>query len=124
MHIDHINISAPKLLLEEVKSFYCSVFNLTDKFRPSFSANGYWLYAGEKAIVHLFESDMHFENEKQGYLDHIAFQTTGLKDIIKKLKALRVKYSEAYLPEVDLTQLFFKDPAGIGVEVNFINEKL
>jgi len=124
MHIDHINISAPKLLLEEVKKFYCAVFNLTESFRPSFSGNGYWLNAGEKAIVHLAESNAHYKNEKQGYLDHIAFQTTGLKDVIKKLNTMGIKYSEAYLPEVDLTQLFFKDPAGIGVEVNFINEKL
>ena len=124
MHIDHINISAPKVLLEDVKNFYCLIFNLTESSRPSFSTIGYWLYAGEKAIIHLVESNTHFKNEKQGYLDHVAFQTTGLKGIIKKLEAMEIKYSKAYLPEIDLTQLFFKDPAGIGVEVNFNSEKL
>ena len=30
----------------------------------------------------------------------------------------------AYIPEMEITQLFFKDPAGVTIELNFKREKL
>ena len=85
MHIDHINISAPFELLQKVRDFYCQVFGLVDGFRPQFSKRGFWLYAEDKPIIHLFESSEHHHNEKQGYFDHVAFQTTGLDSVLEKL---------------------------------------
>lgn len=122
MHIDHINISAPKELLEQVKEFYCVIFGLVDGYRPNFSTPGFWLYAGDNAIIHLIESDEHYRNEKQGYLDHVAYKTTGLKDMVNKLNAMQVEYTLNFMPEIQMTQVFFKDPAGVGVEAKFINE--
>ena len=45
MNIDHINISAPMDLLEQVRDFYCRVFGMEDGVRPSFNRRGFWLYA-------------------------------------------------------------------------------
>lgn len=123
MKIDHINISAPLPLLEEVRAFYCQVFGLVENFRPKFSRKGYWLYAGDSPLVHLMESDHHHACEKQPYLDHVAFQLSGLNTVVASLESLGVEYRLSYLPEIDMTQLFFKDPAGNGLEANFIGEK-
>lgn len=122
MHIEHINISAPGDLLEELKDFYCALFGLVEGFRPTFTRKGFWLYAGENPLVHLTESNEHFQNEEQGFLDHVTFQTTGLKEMIHKLDSLGVSYKTDHLPEIGMTQLFFQDPAGIGLEANFLNE--
>jgi len=122
MHIDHINISAPPELLEKVRHFYCHVFDLTDGFRPVFSKNGFWLYAQDKPIIHLVESHEHHQNEKQGYFDHFALQTTGLANVLEKLDEIGIPYRTTTVPEIGLTQIFCKDPSGTGVEVNFINE--
>lgn len=122
MHIEHINISAPAELLKKVKEFYCVVFDLAEGFRPKFSRNGFWLYADNNPLIHLTESNEHYHTEKQGYLDHITFQTTGLKQMIRKLNALGVSYETDHLPEIGMAQLFFQDPSGIGLEANFLNE--
>jgi len=123
MHIDHINIKAPMDLLVEVKDFYCRLFNLSDGFRPDFPDKGFWLYTEDKPIVHLSESNSHHPVARRGYLDHIAFQATGLDEMIKRLELLGLKYSLAHIPEIRLTQIFLNDPAGTGLEVNFPDEK-
>ncbi|HOY21875.1 MAG TPA: hypothetical protein PK002_01915 [Cellvibrio sp.] len=122
MHIEHINISAPMDLLTQVRDFYCNIFGLSEGFRPKSTIGGFWLYSGERALIHLAESSEHYHNEKQGYLDHIAFQTTGLESVISKLNAAKIEFTRDYFPEINMTQLFFKDPAGTGVEVNFLDE--
>ncbi len=124
MHIEHINISGPIELIEKLKLFYCELFDLTVGFRPNFRRNGFWLYYGTNPIIHLTESSEHYQNEKQGYLDHIAFQRKGLKELLAKLQCMEVSYTLDPLSEIGMTQVFFNDPSGLGLEVNFINEKI
>lgn len=124
MHIDHINISAPAVLLQKVRIFYCDVLGLTEGFRPRFTKHGYWLYADGKPIIHLVESREHHWNEKQGFFDHFALNATGAAKVQKKLDEAGVEYRTSYLPEIGLIQIFCKDPAGTGVELDFLNESL
>lgn len=124
MFIEHFNISAPKALLAQEKAFFCQVFELEVGFRPSFSRAGFWLYANDKALVHLTESDQHRASSKEDCLDHIAFQMTGLTRLLQTLKALNVDYQTDCLAEIGMTQVFFTSPAGVGLEANFINESL
>lgn len=124
MHLDHINISAPPALLAEVRDFYCDLLGLSEGFRPMFSRKGFWLYSDGKPIIHLMESLDHHRNEKQGYFDHFALQATGLKRLIEKLDAAGIGYRMKYLAETDLSQVFCKDPTGIGVEINFPGESV
>ena len=74
--------------------------------------------------VHLSESEKHFKNEKQGFFDHIAFQSSDVKYLISTLEDKGINYSIVYLPEIDMSQVFFKSPSGTGIEVNFENEKI
>jgi len=124
MHIDHINISAPPELLLKVRDFYCDVIGLSEGFRPGFKRNGYWLYSDGKPIIHLIESLEHHWNDKQGFFDHFALKSTGATTVAGKLEKAGIKYRSSYLPEIGLTQLFCKDPAGLGVEINFPDEAL
>ncbi|MCP4045157.1 MAG: diguanylate cyclase [Gammaproteobacteria bacterium] len=124
MQLDHINIAAPAELLEKVRDFYCDVLGLTEGFRPDFSRDGYWLYSEDKAIIHLIVSSRHHENKKQGYFDHFALRTTGMAKVLEQLHAFSIEYRTSHLPEINLTQIFCKDPSGTGVEINFLNEPL
>ena len=124
MHIDHINISTPPELLRQVRDFYCDVLGLTVGARPNISKAGYWLYSEGKPIIHLIESLAHFPSEKQGYLDHFALQGNGLKGVIDKLEASGTRYNLSYLPDIGMSQVFCRDPAGIRVEINFRGEML
>ena len=124
MHIDHINISAPMGLLQDVRDFYCDVLGFTEGFRPQFSRAGFWLYSEDKPLIHLFESEEHFSNEKQGYFDHFALRATGITKVLQKLNDSDIKHRTSFLHDIGLTQIFCKDPSGTGVELNFVNELL
>ena len=120
---NHINIRAPRPVLEEVKHFYLEVIGLTEGFRPDVPIHGYWLYLGDLPVLHLMEwSDItEAPSYERGYLDHVAFSCDGLEDFINKLKNLDVVYPRR---DFDLkggvfTQLEVTDPVGNGVELNF-----
>lgn len=121
MDLNHINISAPMELLEEVKAFYCRVLGLREGYRPNFSRRGFWLYEGDKPLVHLTESGVHYRSER-GHLDHVAFQTEDLAAVVEGLEFLGVSYRKIHVPDTGITQLFFEDPAGTGLEVNCIDK--
>lgn len=122
MNIDHINIAAPAALLAKVKHFYCYALQLEDGPRPDFGIPGHWLYGEGKAIVHLIESDNHGTGETPYYLDHIAFALAGLQDYLTRLNELGVDYGIIHNEEMAMSQVFCKDPCGIGVEANFSGE--
>ena len=120
---NHINIRAPRPVLEEVRNFYLEVIGLTEGFRPDVPIHGYWLYLGDLPVLHLMEwSDItEPPTFERGYLDHVAFSCDGLEDFINKLKNLGVVYTRR---DFDLdggifTQLEVTDPVGNGVELNF-----
>jgi catechol 2,3-dioxygenase-like lactoylglutathione lyase family enzyme len=122
MQLDHFNIAAPMDLLETTRDFYVSVLGFEEGFRPVFSRRGFWLYSGERPSIHLIESERHFASEKQGFLDHIAFRASGLDATRKRLEQYGVDYRQSYISEFEMTQLFFRDPAGTGLEINFPGE--
>ncbi len=124
MNLHHINIKGPGELLEQEKEFFCSVLGLQQGHRPDFSSKGYWLCTNNKPIVHLTESKKHFKNEKQGFFDHVAFQSSDLNKFIQHLKERGVDYSVVYLQEIKMSQVFLKSPSGTGIEINFENEKI
>ena len=70
------------------------------------------------------ESENHFKNERQGFFDHVAFQSSDLKKLVQLLTDRGVDYSIVYLPEIDMSQVFLKSPSGTGIEVNFEKEKV
>lgn len=124
MHIAHINIRASRELLDSEKSFFCKVFRLTEGFRPDFQRHGYWLYSGEHALIHLTECDIPRSTNNTGHLDHIAFAMSGLDEFITALESLAVIYSLNKIPDLSITQVFFKSPSGIGLEANFSDDNL
>lgn len=123
MQIDHINIKAPPALLARVRQFYCDVFGLQDGPRPPFSSKGYWLYSSAGPIVHLSESDGDAMIGARGHLDHVAFRTQGVARFVARLETLDVPFERNYVAELELTQLFFTDPVGTGLEVGFPGER-
>jgi len=122
MQLDHINITAPAGLLEEVRDFYRDALGLAEGFRPTFSRPGYWLYAGDRPVVHLIESATGKAQDGVAALDHVAFRSSGAEKMKKTLDSLGVEYEEILVSDIRLRQLFVSDPAGTRVEINFPGE--
>lgn len=122
MRIDHINIAAPRALLEKVKDFYCTALELENGPRPDFGIPGYWLYGDGRPLLHLIESDRHRGSDTPYHLDHVAFEVEDLQAYTARLDQLGVEYSINHIADFDISQVFCHDPCGIGVEVNFANK--
>ncbi|TLM73001.1 VOC family protein [Microbulbifer harenosus] len=120
-NIDHLNISGPENLIEEVREFYEEILGLKVGSRPNFSRAGYWLYASDKAIIHLTVSEVN-RSGSNTYFDHFAFRVTGLPSAKKRLDSKGIEYKQSIVSEMDQVQLFLSDPAGNGVELNFVGE--
>jgi catechol-2,3-dioxygenase len=120
---DHYNIRVPRAFLEPLCRFYVEALNLQVGPRPAFRSTGYWLYAGDRPLLHLtgFESQStdDIETRSTGWFSHIAFGCEDLTATAARLGKLGIEYEMDAVPELGQTQLFFTDPAGIGVELNF-----
>ena len=117
----HYNLRAPRELLDVLCAFYTGVVGLRLGNRPPFASFGYWLYAGEQDVLHLTQTkpgELRSVSEKTTF-DHAAFNCTGRAAFEQKLRACGIAYETAEVPLTGQVQLFFKDPAGNGVELNF-----
>ena len=124
LNIDHYNICAPSDLLNVLKSFYVDVLGLTVGYRPPLRKNGYWLYQGKQALLHLSENNAIDSKQSGGCFNHIAFRCQGLSEMLNTLKISQAKYEIRELPDLNQIQIFLKDPCGIRIELNFLNESL
>jgi catechol-2,3-dioxygenase len=121
LSFSHYNLRAPRELLDTLRAFYVEVVGLEVGHRPPFVTFGYWLYAGEQAVLHLSEAsrDDTPDVEAPSSFDHAAFNCIGRREFETRLARLGVRYDVAQVPQTNQVQLFFKDPAGNGVELNF-----
>jgi catechol 2,3-dioxygenase-like lactoylglutathione lyase family enzyme len=86
--------------------------------RPDFDFPGAWLYAGDRAILHVVAGG-ELPAQRAGVIDHMAFSAGGLKNVKARLEAMGVTYDLRRLPGSNAWQLFCHDPSGARVELDF-----
>jgi catechol-2,3-dioxygenase len=118
---DHYNLRAERAVLDELRDFYRDVVGLTVGDRPPFRRFGYWLYSGNTAVLHLSVVDDGEVRSRTAVntFSHAAFNCTGRAEFEARLKRLGIPYRTAQVPLLNIAQLFFHDPAGNGVELQF-----
>ncbi len=107
--------------MEEVRAFYEKIVGLKVGPRPPFRSFGYWLYADGKDVLHLSE-ELPEDRRRRGSdltFDHVALESSGWKTHVQELLAAKVKFTEETVPSTGRRQIFFRDPAGNGVELIF-----
>ena len=93
------------------------------------------MYLGEVDVVHIGPSaKAASENQKKylgrtsgksaqedgtGAIDHIAFRATGLRAMLEHLKTEKIAFTQRRANGQALFQLFFYDPNGIKIELNY-----
>jgi catechol 2,3-dioxygenase-like lactoylglutathione lyase family enzyme len=107
---------------ERTTRFYTDIVGLHVGFRPELSFPGVWLYAGDEPLVHIIFGKS-VPGRETGAVDHLAFKAKGSVEVaLQKLKANGIEYSARKLQRTGVTQVFFRDPDGVGVELNFAPE--
>jgi catechol 2,3-dioxygenase-like lactoylglutathione lyase family enzyme len=117
--IAHVNFRGSAETIERLYAFYHDVLGLDDGPRPPFRSQGYWLYAGGRDVVHLTIDAQRAPAPFAGALDHIAFALDDLAAALARLDAAGIAYELDAVPGAGAAQVFLRDPAGTGVELNF-----
>lgn len=134
--LNHYSIRSTDL--DACRSFYEDVLGLRVGPRPDFPFPGLWLYEGDTAtwsnsVVHIIGIDRNDPEGLKRYLgdrdesslhgtgavDHVAFFTTGLAQMLATLREHGIEGRERTVPLLGLHQVFVDDPNGVVVELNF-----
>ena len=105
--------------------FYAEHLDLAAGPRPPFTFPGAWLYprqadpSSASAVLHVVAG----RDRRQlvpGVIDHMAFSASGLVKAVERLNARGIAHELRRLPgEFNVWQLFFLDPNGARVELDF-----
>jgi catechol 2,3-dioxygenase-like lactoylglutathione lyase family enzyme len=98
--------------------FYADLLGLVPGPRPTFNFPGAWLYAGGNPILHVVggrsKSDL-----RAGVIDHMAFTGNDLAATLATLKGRGVEFDCRQQVGTGLWQVFFLDPNGAKIELDF-----
>jgi catechol 2,3-dioxygenase-like lactoylglutathione lyase family enzyme len=130
-HIEHFLVAADDI--DATRDWYARVLGMTSGPHPDFGFPVHWMYLGDLDVVHIGPSArMAGENQKKylgrtsqgagqgtGAVDHIAFRASGLRQMMEHLEAQGVEFRRRRANGQALFQLFFYDPNGIKIELNY-----
>ena len=130
-HIEHILVAADDI--DATRDWYARVLGMRSGPHPDFGFPVHWMYLGERDVVHIGPSakvagaiqKQYLGRTSQqseagtGALDHIAFRATGLRQMLEHLKKEKVPFSQRRANGQALFQLFFYDPNGVKIELNY-----
>ena len=98
--------------------FYRELLGLVDGPRPPFDFPGAWLYAGERPILHVV-GGRNADELRPGVIDHMAFSAEDLSETLALLASRNIAHTCRRLPGGGTWQVFFHDPNGARVELDF-----
>ena len=120
--------------IDTARRFYESALGLRAGDRPPLEFDGYWLYAGAVACLHIADRAAyrahaatlglsvgdHAGGAGSGSspVDHIAFNASDYEAVTARLAAAGIEPVRNDVPGGGPRQLFFNDPEGLRVEIN------
>jgi len=130
-HIEHFLVAADDI--DATRDWYARVLDMRSGAHPDFGFPVHWMYLGERDIVHIGPSARGASEIQKKYLgrtsqdagsgtgalDHIAFRATGLRAMLEHLKREKIHFTQRRANGQALFQLFFYDPNGIKIELNY-----
>lgn len=114
--MNHFTVLASDL--DATLRFYCDMLGLTNGQRPAFDFPGAWLYSGDTAVLHVV-AGRPVPHPPGGVIDHMAFSAKDLGNTVARLAESGIAYDLRQLPGGGTWQLFFRDPDGARVELDF-----
>ncbi len=118
--MDHFTVVTDKL--EATREFY-EMLGLKVGPRPDFPVPGLWFYTAGRAVLHVVAVDQ-IPAPRRGVLDHMAFYGEDIAATLALLQSRNIPYRLIRAPRPYSTwQLFFDDPNGAEVEIDFDPEE-
>ena len=121
--------------IEAAREFYECALGLRTGDRPPLKFDGYWLYAGAVACLHIADRGsyrahaatlgLNVSERAAGLggvgsapVDHIAFTASDYEAVSARLASAGIEPVRNDVPGGGPRQLFFSDPEGLRVEIN------
>jgi catechol 2,3-dioxygenase-like lactoylglutathione lyase family enzyme len=120
--LDHVNIRTANLQL--LARFYEEVVGLRQGERPPLGFPGAWLYAGERAVIHLVGVEQQPEPQGALRLEHFAFVGSGLAELLAHLTKMGVPYQRSRQAGTGNVVINLKDPDGNRLHIDFAQSEL
>ena len=122
-NIDHVNVESDDV--ERSARFYREIIGLEEGPRPEFDRPGYWMYAGNKPVVHIIHT--HPSNEmltgsKDASISHFALQIKDYEATRAHLDSHEISYSTSDVVDTEIRQIFLQDPEGVLIELIYVPE--
>ena len=131
-HIEHFLLQTADM--DKTREWYVKVLGMRVGPSPDFKFPVFWLYLGDKDVVHVTEGGGKVSDNRKRYvgqesqatsgsgaIDHLAFRATGLREMMAHLKSLGVDFKQRQVDDQGLYQLFMFDPNGVKIELNYSN---
>jgi catechol 2,3-dioxygenase-like lactoylglutathione lyase family enzyme len=129
--MEHFLIAADDI--DATRDWYARVLGMTSGPHPDFGFPVHWMYLGDVDVVHIGPSAKSANEIQKKYLgrtsqdagagtgaiDHIAFRAVGLRAMLEHLRSQGVPCSQRRANGQALFQIFFHDPNGIKIELNY-----
>ena len=129
-HIEHFLLQTADM--DKTREWYVNVLGMRVGPSPDFKFPVFWLYLGDKDVVHVTEGGAKVsENRKRyvgqesqattgsGAIDHLAFRATGLREMMAHLEKIGGDFKQRQVDDQGLYQLFMFDPNGVKIELNY-----
>jgi catechol 2,3-dioxygenase-like lactoylglutathione lyase family enzyme len=133
-HIEHFLVAADDI--DATRDWYARVLGMASGPHPDFGFPVHWMYLGDADVVHIGPSARKANERQKQYLgrasqdagtgtgavDHIAFRAAGLRAMLEHLRREGVEFTQRRANGQALQQVFFCDPNGIKIELNYAEE--
>ena len=132
-HIEHFLVAADDI--DATRDWYARVLGMRSGPHPDFGFPVHWMYLGERDVVHIGPSAKSASDNQIKYLgrtsgksaqqdgtgaiDHIAFRASGLRAMLAHLEREKIPFTRRRANGQALFQVFFYDPNGIKIELNY-----
>tara|TARA_R110001583_G_C5654877_1_gene409125 strand:+ start:1769 stop:2155 length:387 start_codon:yes stop_codon:yes gene_type:complete len=120
---DHLSLSAENP--EQMRDFLIELLGLKVGTRPNLNFDGYFLFAEEKDVIHIFgkspRNDVnHFGQDEQNIVHHVSFYSDDYDDVMRRIKMLDVKYGMSQVPNTSVVQIFVRAPENLIIEIQAV----
>ncbi|MGJ8646620.1 MAG: VOC family protein [Marinomonas colpomeniae] len=124
IRFDHLSLSAKEP--EKIKDFLIELLDLEVKTRPDFSFSGYFLFAGDKDVIHIFpqQSDIEAHNLENCFVPnivhHVSFFSDNYDEVMQKIAQMGLRYNINNVPNSPVKQFFVRAPENLIIEIQAI----
>ena len=115
--LDHVNLRTANLA--GLLRFYTDVLGLREGERPPLGFSGAWMYAGDRAVIHMVGMAEQPRPEGALRLEHFAFAARGLAEFLARLQRLGVDFQQSRQPGTGKVIVNLHDPDGNRLHVDF-----